>query len=201
MRGRAIALIGLTTAVLIASGLLQVGTARADDQLPAKSDPSCLKCHGYDKQSNLFAGKLVDVSTKAKTIQLQIGPDMEVIAYDDSAVLKNAPAMNKIPKQESVRIVYIKKDGKNFAKEVEVKKGLEVPKEQLATAEDVAKLVALGPEKGNYVLLDSRPEPMYHHGHIATAVPMPFPAFDALAEKLLPKDKETLQIYYCAGFS
>lgn len=201
MRGRAISLVGVTMAVLIASGLLQVGTAMADDQLPAKSDPSCLKCHDYDKRSNLLAGKLVDVSTKAKTIQLQIGSDMEVIAYDDSSALKNAAAMNKIPKQESVRIVYFKKDGKNFAKEVEVKKGLEVPKDQLASAEDVAKLVALGPEKGKYVLLDSRPGAMYHHGHIATAVAMPFPEFDKLAEKVLPKDKETLQVYYCAGFS
>lgn len=108
--------------------------------------------------------------------------------------------MKEIPKQESVRVSYVKKDGKNLAKLIEVKKGLEVSKEQLAEVDEIAKLVALGPEKGKYMLIDSRPENMYNEGHIPTAVPMPFFAFDKLAEKML-KDKEVLQIYYCAGFS
>jgi hypothetical protein len=195
----------LTVMALAAAALIGVwppaGAALADDKLPAKSDQSCLKCHEYNKSSNLFAGKLVDVSSKANAIQLQIDKDMEVIYFDDSTVLKNAPSMKKIPKQESIRITYFKKDGKNFAKEIEVKKGIDVPKEQLADAEEVAKLVALGPEKGKYVLLDSRPGDMYDQGHIPTAVSMPFFAFDKLQEKVLPKDKDVLQIYYCAGFS
>jgi len=201
MRGRLLpafvpALILALTAIWIPAG-----TAVADEKLPSKSDASCLKCHTYNQEENLFAGKLVDVSTKAKVIQLKIDKDMEVIYYDDATVVKNAESLRKIPKQESIRISYYKKDGKPFAKLVEVKKGIEVPKDQLVTAEDVAKLVALGPEKGKYVLLDSRPEDMYNQGHIPTAVSMPFPAFDKLADKLLPKDKEITQIYYCAGFS
>jgi hypothetical protein len=195
----------LTVMALAAAALIGVwppaGAALADDKLPSKSDQSCLKCHEYNKASNLFAGKLVDVSSKANAIQLQIDKDMEVVYFDDSTVLKNAPSMKKIPKQESIRITYFKKDGKNFAKEIEVKKGIDVPKEQLADAEEVAKLVALGPEKGKYVLLDSRPGDMYDQGHIPTAVSMPFFAFDKLQEKVLPKDKDVLQIYYCAGFS
>lgn len=172
-----------------------------EEKLPSKSDSSCLKCHAdYDKKPGLLAGKLYEVASKSNTIQLQIDKDMEVIHFDDSTTLKNAPSFKEIPKQESVRITYVKKDGKNLATLVEVKKGLEVPKEQLADADEVAKLVALGPEKGKYVLLDSRPETMYNEGHIPTAVSMPFFAFDNLADKLL-KDKEALQIYYCAGFS
>jgi hypothetical protein len=201
MRGRLLPALVLVLALAVASVGGTAGTAIADEKLPSKSDASCLKCHKYDEEANLFAGKLVDVAQKAKAIQLQIDKDMEVIYYDDATVVKNAESLKSIPKQESVRIVYYKKDGKAFAKEVEVKKGLEVPKEQLASAEDVAKLVALGPEKGKYVLLDSRPEEMYNQGHIPTAVAMPFPAFDKLVDKVLPKDKEITQIYYCAGFS
>jgi len=177
------------------------GMAVADEALPSKSDESCLKCHKYDKDPNTLAGKLADVSMKAKTIQLQIGKDMEIVYFDDATALKNAPAMNEIPKTESVKIVYHKKDGKNFAKEVQVKKGLKVPEDKLASVEEVAKLVALGPQKGKYVLLDSRPLEAYNAGHVPTAVAMPFPAFDQMAEKVLPKDKETLQIYYCIGFT
>lgn len=201
MQRRVLSVLGLTLAVVLAAAWSPIGSALADDKLPSKSDPSCLKCHDYDKRPNIFAGKFVDVSSKARTIQLEIGKDMEVIYFDDATVVKNAPKLKEIPKKESVRITYYKKNGKNFAKQVEVKKGLEVPKEQLASAEDVAKLVAQGPEKGKYVLVDSRPGNMYNEGHIPTAVSMPFFAFDKLAEKLLPKDKEVLQVYYCAGFS
>jgi hypothetical protein len=198
----------LFTAVAIAAiasfvlALPQIVLAAESEQLPSKSDQSCLKCHeDYAKRAGLLAGKLVEASNKAKTIQLQIGPETEIIYFDDSTVLKNAPSMPEIPKTESVRVTYIKKDGKIFAKEVEVKKGLEVPKEKLISAQEVAKLVALGPEKGKYVLLDSRPTDMFNEGHIPTAESMPFFAFDKLQEKLLPRDKEILQIYYCAGFS
>jgi hypothetical protein len=197
----------LTAAVFTVAFLaLTVGaslfvSAGSEESLPSKSDASCLKCHNYDKQSNILAGKFVDLSRKAKTIQLQIGPEMEVIHFDDATVLKNAPAMKDIPKQESVRVTYAKKDGKTYAREVEVKKGLEVPGDKLASVEEVAKLVAMGPEKGRYVLLDSRPGPAYDEGHIPTAKKMPFFAFDDLQEKILPADKEMLQIYYCSGFS
>lgn len=174
----------------------------AEEKLPSKSDASCVKCHAdYEKTANLLAGKLVEVANKSGTIQLQIDKDMEVIYFDDSTQLKNAPAFKDIPKQESVRITYIKKDGKNFAKLVEVKKGIAVPKEKLADTEEVARLIAKGPEAGKYVLLDSRPENFYNEGHVPTAVSMPFPAFDKLAETLLPKNKDIVQIYYCSGFS
>ena len=190
----------VVTAVFLSWSLMGSAVG-ADDELPSKSDKSCLKCHKYDQVSNLFAGKLVDVSRKAKTIQLKIGKDMEVIYFDDATQLKNAPTMKKIPKNESLRVVYYKKNGKNFAKQVEVKKGLKVPEEKLASVEEVVKLVAQGPEKGKYVLIDSRPMGGYNSGHIPTAKAMPFFAFDKLKDKLLPKDKETLQVYYCAGFS
>jgi len=201
MKGKALTVLALVAALALAGGWPLIGAALADDKLPSKSDQSCLKCHEYDKSSNLFAGKLVDVSSKANALQLQIDKEMEVIYFDDSTVLKNAPSLKKIPKQESIRIIYLKKNGKNFAKEIEVKKGIAVPKEKLADADEVAKLVALGPEKGKYVLLDSRPGEAYEQGHIPTAISMPFFAFDKLQETVLPKDKEMLQIYYCIGFS
>lgn len=182
-------------------GWSQLVSAGPEGKLPSKSDKSCLKCHQYDKQANVLAGKLASVSRKAKTIQLQIGKEMEVIHFDDKTVLKNAPTFKKIPKKESVKIIYAKRDGKTYATQVVVKKGIKVSKEQLATVEEVAKLVAQGPEKGKYVLIDSRPAPMYDQGHVPTAKKMPFFAFDKLKDKVLPKDKEVLQIYYCAGFS
>ncbi|MBM4325713.1 MAG: rhodanese-like domain-containing protein [Deltaproteobacteria bacterium] len=174
----------------------------AEEQFPSKSDPSCLKCHpAYEKTPNLLAGRFVDVAAKSKSLQLQIGKENEVIFFDDATVLKNAPEYKKIDKNEAVRITYVKRDGKSYAKEVEVKKGLQVAKEKLMEAEELAKLVAQGPEKGKYVLLDSRPTDNYDQGYIPTAKSFPHFAFDNLMEKVLPKDKDILQIYYCAGYT
>ena len=39
---------------------------------------------------------------------------------------------------------------------------------------------------------------MFNEGHIPTAESM---TLDKLQEQALPKDKDILQIYYCAGFS
>lgn len=193
-------LIALTVACALAAGL-PGGTLAAGKELPSKAAKGCLKCHEFDKESGVYAGKLASVSRKAKTIQLKINADMQVIYFDDKTALKNAETMKKIPKNESVKITYYVKDGREFAKEVVVKKGIEVPKEKLASVEEVAALVAKGPEKGKYVLIDSRPKVRYNQGHVPTAKAMPFFAFDKLKEKLLPKDKEVLQIYYCGGFT
>jgi hypothetical protein len=189
----------LVTAVIFSWSL--VDTVGAKETLPSKSHKSCLKCHQYDKEANLFAGKLVGVSRKAKTIQLNIGKHNEVIYFDDATVLENAPSMKKIKKSACLRIRYFKKDGKNYAKKVTVKKGLKVPKEKLASVEEVAALVAMGPEKGKYVLIDSRPPKFFNEGHVPTAVNMLYFKFDKLKDKILPKNEETLQIYYCGGFT
>jgi hypothetical protein len=189
------------TALIFATESPRCSRAGEQTGLPSKSDQSCLKCHDYDKQLNVLAGKFVEGSVKAKALQLQIDKETEIIYFDDATVLRNATAINKIPKSESVKVTYVKRDGKPFATAVDVKKGIAIPQEQLLTAEEVAKLVALGPEKGKYVLLDSRPENMFNEGHIPTALSMPFFAFDKLKDKLLPQDKDIVQIYYCAGFS
>lgn len=197
---RARFLVFLAVGALLAC-ILPGGVSFATDKLPAKADKSCLKCHKYDKQSNLFAGRVANVSKKAKTIQVRVGPDVEVVYFDDKTEVKNAPAVKNVKKNQAVRIDYIRKDGKNYAKLVEVKKGMDVPKDKLMTVEEVAKLVALGPEKGKYTLFDSRPAGKYNQGHIPTAELFPFFAFEKLKDKKLPKDKERLLIFYCEGLA
>ena len=76
---------------------------------------------------------------------------------------------------------------------------VKVSEEMLMKTAEVEKLVSQGPEKGKYFLFDSRPLPRFQEGFIPTAVNLPFPAFDKLAEKLLPKDKTALIIFYCSG--
>ena len=101
---------------------------------------------------------------------------------------------------KEVRIEYTEKDGKKFATLVSAKVPIKVRTEMLMNTADVEKLVAQGPEKGKYLLIDARPAPRFMEGAIPTAINIPFAAFDKMMEKL-PKDKNALIIYYCAGMT
>lgn len=70
--------------------------------------------------------------------------------------------------------------------------------EKIATADEVARFVALGPEEGNFELVDSRPLVRYDEGHIPGAISIPYREFNESAGKL-PKDKNTLIIFYCGS--
>jgi len=176
------------------------GAAIAAKASLTESDEHCTECREAEEEAGLFHGRLVGISLDRKTIEVRIGKDIEVLDFDDSTALKNASAMQEIPMGESVKILYHKKGSKIFAREVEVKKGLKVPPDKLASLEEVAKLVSLGPDNGKYVLLDGRPVNWCSAGHIPTAKAMPLWVFDDLKAKLLPEDKNVLQIYYCSGF-
>jgi len=57
------------------------------------------------------------------------------------------------------------------------------------------------PQPEGVLIIDSRPyKPKYVNGHIPTAVNIPDSQFDKMSDKL-PKDKNTLLIFYCEGFT
>lgn len=55
------------------------------------------------------------------------------------------------------------------------------------------------PPEWDFVLVDSRPSPVYASGHINGAINIPDDEFDELAKQMLPKDKNTELIFYCGG--
>ena len=73
-----------------------------------------------------------------------------------------------------------------------------VAAEKIVTVDEVARLVALGPEKGSFELVDSRPLVRYNEGHIPGAISIPYREFNEFAGKL-PKEKDKLIIFYCGS--
>ncbi len=197
MKHRWVTMLAMTAACVV---WLLAGAGIKAQASPTGSDEHCDECRDAEEEAGLLHGNLVHVSQESKTIRLQIGKDVEVLYFDDSTALKNASAMQDIPIGDSLKVLYLKKRGKILAKEVEVKKSHKVRPQQLASVEEVEKLVSLGPDRGKHVLLDGRPVNWYGAGHIPTAQAMPIWVFDNLKDKLLPKDKDILQIYYCSGF-
>lgn len=200
--------------VSVLSGLLSVSTfcavAGAVD-ISAGSPPTiskiCTNCH--KAEPGMLRGHFDNVSIKSKAIQMKIDDSVEIIRFDekkiivvndekqtgDGELLKN----NKIKKGHEIKIEYTEANGVKTAVKLTAKPPVELPKDMLISTSEIESLVALGPEKGKYSLYDSRPAPRFQEGTIPTAVNLPFPAFDKMAGKLLPADKNALLIFFCSG--
>ena len=167
----------------------------------------CTNCH--KAEPGAVSGYFDIVTFKAKTIQVKIDDAVELFKFDEDEikVINSAGKSgdgeflkdNLVKKGHEIKVEYVVKDGVKTAVKLIEKPPVKISAEMLMTTADVEKLVALGSEKGKYFLYDSRPLPRFQDGFIPTAVNLPFPAFDKLAEKLLPKDKNALIIFYCAG--
>lgn len=86
-------------------------------------------------------------------------------------------------------------NGSKNISEISIKPKMTVAAEKRISVEGVEKLIA-GQEK--YTLIDARPPLKFQDGAIPTATNIPFPAFQKNLDKL-PKDKNELIVYYCAG--
>ena len=106
----------------------------------------------------------------------------------DGGVVKPAEALCEIPKNREARIDLVDKDGAELATQISFKGPIRIAPEKLSNYAEVERLVAPGPDKGNYTLIDSRPLPRVQEGTIPTAINLPYPAWDKFVYRL-PKDK------------
>jgi hypothetical protein len=164
----------------------------------------CGNCH--TPQPGVLRGNFDSVAYKTQSVQIKIDDATEILRFDENLKLANiqAPAdapdqpLRALKKGKEVSITYSEKDGKKLATLIVAKPAIKVPIEKQVKTEEVEKLVAQGPEKGKYLLIDARPAPRFQEGALPTAVNIPFAAFDKMVDKL-PKEKDALIVYYCAG--
>ena len=141
-----------------------------------------------------------------QSFQVKLDDATEVFRYDQTSLKVKTlepgatveDSLKAIKKGHEVRVEYTEKEGVKTAQVVSVKPPVSLAMNETISLGDVEKLVAMGPEKGKYFLVDCRPAPRFQEGNIPTAVNLPFPAFDKLVDRL-PKDKGTLIVYYCSG--
>lgn len=183
----------------------------ADPAAPSPAKPSiakiCTNCH--KAETGAVRGYFDIVTFKAKAIQVKIDDSVELFRFDEDEIkVVNGAGKtgdgeflkdNLVKKGHEIKVEYVVKNGVKTAVKLIEKPPVKVSDEMLMKTSDIRKLVDLGPEKGKYFLFDSRPLPRFQEGYIPTAVNLPFPAFDKLAGKLLPADKNALVIFYCAG--
>ncbi|OGW32603.1 MAG: hypothetical protein A2X59_11700 [Nitrospirae bacterium GWC2_42_7] len=186
----------LKLVIMAALAILITGQTAFSAEKPTIA-PQCKQCHQPAK--DVIRGTLVGISENFKTVQVATGKLVWVINYSDDLKLSGAEKISGIPKEKEVAVAFVEKDKVPYAVSLSVKPPATVPPEKIVSTDELLKLIASGPEKGGYVLLDSRPAPRYMEGHLPQAVSMPFDKFDSLKDTLLPADKEKLLIFYCGG--
>ena len=158
----------------------------------------CDQCHQPEK--DLVRGTLVSVTEKFRTINVQVGQKLVwIITYGDDLKITGADKLSAIPRDKEIGVRFTGDEKKPYAVSLTVKPPARVAPEKLVSLEEMANLVAEGPEKGNYLLVDSRPKPRYLEGHIPSAVSQPNDKFDELKDSVLPAAKDKLIIFYCGG--
>ena len=159
----------------------------------------CLKCHAdYKDMENVVAGDFASLSNKAKSFQVDVGSKTQILKFTPETQVANVDAIKDLKKPVPVLVTYEQKGTDLVARKITAKPVFKVPPEQLVSVEEMEALVAKGPEKGGYTLVDSRPPNLYREGRIPSAINIPFPKMPEMMGKL-PTDKNQLVIFYCEG--
>jgi len=190
----------LLLAALVAATFSTAGVSEAGK--PSVGGP-CLKCH--TPQPDAVRGNLGKVSLEFSTLQVKAGNIIWIVKYDDQTSVvdgdktSGADSIKDIPPNKEVLVSFSGGEAKPLATEIAIKQPYKVPEKQKISNDEVVKLVAMGPEKGKYTLIDARPAGAFLGGHIPTAISLPFDSFEESCSTVLPEDKDRLLVFYCGG--
>jgi rhodanese-related sulfurtransferase len=193
-------------AMTLALGLVPGALAQAPESAKPTIPKSCTNCH--QAKPGQIQGAFENVAFKSQSIQLKIDAATEIVRFDektlkvvDAGEPKPAEALSEIRKGHEARIEYTEKDSIKTATLISFKGPIKIALEKLVSYAEVEKLVAQSPEKGGYLLVDSRPLPRVQEGTIPTSINLPFTTsgFDKLAAERLPKEKDSPIIFFCQG--
>lgn len=192
-----------TSLLLAAFFAVTLSTAGVSEAGKPTIGGPCQKCH--QAQPDAVRGNLGKVSPDFKTLQVKAGSLVWVINYDDKTTVMDGDKiagpghLMELPSGKEILVSFSGGESEPMATEIAVKQPFKVPDEQKITNDEVVTLVAMGPEKGAYTLVDARPAGAYLGGHIPTAISLPFDSFADFCATTLPQDKDRLLVFYCGG--
>ncbi|MBU1277504.1 MAG: rhodanese-like domain-containing protein [Proteobacteria bacterium] len=188
-------------ALALAAGAMAALAPAGPASAEVMADKKCLKCHAeINKMDNVVAGDFQSRSGKAKSISVMVAPGKNIILkFTPQTTVENVPDLKALKKPIPVRVSYVKQGSDLVATAIVAKPKIKVPDSQMMEVKELAALVAKGPDKGGYTLVDSRPPIRFNEGNIPTSINIPFPKMPDMMGKL-PKDKSQLVIFYCQGF-
>lgn len=192
-----------TSLILAALVAVTFSTAGVSEAGKPTIAGGCKKCH--TAQPTAVRGNLGTVSPDFNTLQVKVGKLIWIVKYDDKTkVVKGdkttgADEIAKLPAKKEILVSFTGTPQKPLATEISIKMPYKVPEHQKITNAEVKKLVAMGPEKGKYILVDARPTGAFLSGHIPTAISLPYGTFEEDCTTVLPQDKDRLLVFFCGG--
>lgn len=182
----------LIIAAFIATGCTQTATTGG-----TKAAKPAAKAPEAKKAKNVFKGKIVGKSNKAKSISIKVGKGkaaktMMVKFNDKTTGLEFA-------KKGEAAIIKFKKVGKDKVATVIKPKLAKLPKgvTEIKT-EELKKLLDSG---AALTLMDARPPKRYAQSHLPGAISIPVGKLKKKKAAVLPKDKDRLLVFYCGGYT
>lgn len=182
--------------------------ARAQSAAPAAKPTMpavCTSCH--KAEPGAIRGYFESVAFKSQSLQLGLGNATEIVRFDPKALkvldagdAKKVEHLRDVRKNHEARIEYVEKDGVKTATLIDFKGPIKTPPDKLIGYAQIEKLVAQGPAKGGFTLIDSRPLARFQEGTIPGSINLPYPQFDKFLDRL-PKDKSALLVFYCQGIT
>ena len=172
--------------------MLSYGCAqnKATDDAAAKAPAAEQK-----KDANVYKGKVVGKSNKAKSISIKVGKGDKaktiMVKFDD----KTKGVEHAVKGHASI-IKYEMRDGQPWATVVKPKLA-KLPEGVTEIKTD--ELAGMIEEKAALLLIDARPGKRYALAHMPHAVSLGVAAYKEKAATVLPKDKDKLLIFYCGG--
>lgn len=179
--------------LMIFSFLFVSGDFRAAQAEPggqgAKEAPAA------NAEQNVYKGKVVGRSNKAKSISIAVGKEEEaknmMVKFDDQT-----QGLEFAVEGEGAIVEY-KVVGNDKIATVIKPKIVQLPPGTMEVLPDyVAGLIDKG---ASYFLVDSRPAKRFDEGSLPTAVNIPVAKMEKEGASLLPADKNTELIFFCGG--
>ncbi len=180
---------------LLLLSFVMTGCAGQKSADPAASKAAAKEAALVAKEVKNYKGIVGDVSNKAKTISIAVGPEGKtesmMVLFDGKT-----KGVEFAKKGDSVTITYEMRDGQAFA--VSIKPNLAKLPEGV-TEIKTAELRGLVEKKADMVLYDARPEARYSQSHLPGAISL---SVDRMAKDMaaaLPKEKDKMLVFYCGG--
>lgn len=146
-------------------------------------------------EKNVYKGKIVGKSNKAKTISIEVGKGDKaktmMVRFDD-----NTKGLEHAAKGEAAVITYDTRGKDKYATVIKPKLA-KLP--EGVTEVKVEELQAILEKNPDVFLVDSRPSRRYDQSYIPGAVSIPVPELKEKKAAVLPEDKDRPIIFYCGG--
>jgi predicted sulfurtransferase len=179
----------LLPAVILAC-FLMTGCAQPTDTAKDAKPAAAVK-----KEKNVYKGKVVGKSNKAKTISIKVGKG----AAAKTMMVKFNDATQGVEHAAKGHAAIIKYKVVGTDKIATVIKPKLAKMPEGVTEIKTAEMEALLTHKTEMMIFDARPASRYAQGHLPGAVSLPVPQLAKEGELALPKDKDLLLVFYCGG--